>query len=67
MKWLPVDIIVFFLAVVIGLMLVGSVVKPLITGQQLTETAAKQIGGIIAAVVAIISIYVGSKLRDKDK
>ena len=63
MKWKPVDYIVGFLAGTICLMLVMSVMKPMISGEPLSDEGAKQVGGIIIAVIAIVSIYVIDRLK----
>lgn len=63
-EWRPVDILVMFLSLTVGILLLSSVAQITITGGALSETKAKTIAGVVSSVVAIISIYVGSKIKN---
>ena len=59
----PVDKIVIILTATIALILLVVIVGATIRGEPLTETGSKIIGNMSLAMIAIISLYVGSKLN----
>jgi len=63
----PVDIIVLCLAVFIGIAICLPLIGEVLWKQDYDTDRAKAIGSLIASAVAIISIYVGAKLNDRDK
>lgn len=63
MKWNPVDCIVFLLAFTVCFVLCFSLIRLLITGMNLTIDKAELLAGIISSFIAIISVYVGSKVN----
>lgn len=63
MKYEPSDIIVFILAGTIACLLISSVLAAVITGDKLTEAGLKIVGDMNMAIIAIISMYIGSKLK----
>jgi hypothetical protein len=58
----PVDYIVICLTLVIGIV----ICIPLMKSTGYDGERAKLIGGLIASSIAIISMYVGARLSDKD-
>jgi hypothetical protein len=42
------------------------VLEYFLTGIHNTPEESKIVGGLVASMIAIVSIYVGAKLRDKD-
>ena len=62
-RWAPVDWIVLLLAVCIGFGLVLSAISPLVLGQPISEERSKIIGGAVVAVISVISVYVGARMR----
>ena len=65
MKWRPVDIIVLILTIIIGISVWFAQVKPLFSDAILSADILKAITHIDGAMIAIISMYVGSKLGGK--
>jgi hypothetical protein len=63
----PIDIIVIILTVSVCLILVSSVMRPLITGASLSSDKAEMVAALVYACIAIISMYVGSKLNGVSK
>lgn len=63
----PVDYIVLCLAVFIGLAICLPLAGMVFWGQSYDEDRAKLLGGLIASSIAIVSIYVGARLNDRDK
>ena len=59
----PVDKIVIILTATIALILLVVIIGATIRGEPLTETGSKIIGNMSLAMIAIISLYVGSKLN----
>lgn len=59
----PVDKIVIILTTTIALILLIVIVGATIRGEPLTDTGSKIIGNMSLAMIAIISLYVGSKLN----
>lgn len=67
MKWEPVDIVVLSLAGVIAFVLVFGELKLLLTDRTLSAEAVKAYTHLTGALIAIISLYVGSKLGNRNK
>jgi hypothetical protein len=63
----PVDLIVLCLAVFIGLAICLPLIGEVFWKQDYDTDRAKAIGALIASSIAIIGIYVGAKLNDKDE
>jgi putative flippase GtrA len=63
--WKPTDYIVSFLAFVIGVFALFSVMGVLFTGIPLTDSKAKLVASIVTSIISIVSMYIGSKLHDK--
>lgn len=63
--WKPIDIIILIITIVVGFTISFSVIRPLISDRILSAESAKLIAGIIGSLVSIISIYVGSKLKQE--
>jgi hypothetical protein len=62
----PVDVIVLCLAVFIGLAICLPLMSILLWDQPYDCDRAKLLGGLIASSIAIVSIYVGARLNDRD-
>ena len=62
MKWQPVDIIVLILACLICVSILFSQIRPMITDIPLAVEAAKFISHADGAIIAILSMYIGSKV-----
>lgn len=58
-----IDIVVLILTIAVASVMLGSLFIPLVTNEPLTDVKAKILAGIITSVIAIISLYVGSKLN----
>ncbi len=63
MKYEPSDIIVLILAGTVAFLLISSVLASVITGDKITEAGLKIVGDMNMAIIAIISMYIGSKLK----
>lgn len=63
MKWQPEDIIVGILALVVALFIIGAILNTMVMGQTMTEDRAKIISGVVTSAIAVISVYIGSKLK----
>ena len=66
-QWKPADWIVMFLTIVIGAMLLLASMHSIIHGTELSEKKTEMLIGLIGSLVAIISIYIGSKIQNRDK
>ena len=62
MKWEPVDIVVLILACLIVFSVVYGQIHPLLTENTLVGDTAKFIKESDGAILAIVSMYVGSKI-----
>lgn len=63
MKWRPVDILVTMLTIaIVGVILTVTIV-PYFTASLLQEGDAKLLSDAILTLVAIVSMYVGSQMR----
>lgn len=62
-KWETIDIIVLIITIVVALILLIAMVKPLITGEELSTDSYKLIAGLMGSLIAIVSMYVGSKIQ----
>jgi hypothetical protein len=63
----PVDYVVLSLVVFIGLAICLPLIGEVLWQQDYDPDRAKAIGALIASSIAIIGIYVGAKLNDKDE
>ena len=61
----PVDKVVLILTRTIAIILITVILGATIRGEPLSETGSKIIGNMSLALIAIISLYVGSKLNRK--
>ena len=66
-KWEPADIIALILACLISFSILFGQVRPLITDVPLAVEAAKFIAHADGAIIAILSMYIGSKINNKNK
>lgn len=64
-KWEPYDIIVFIITIVIGFVLVFREVRGMITDHEMSPEAAKFIAHATGGLIAVVSLYIGSKLGNK--
>jgi hypothetical protein len=62
----PVDAIVAILAVIIGLVVVLPLLGVVIHSYEFDDGRAEVLAGLVSSLVAIVSVYVGSRLRNKD-
>jgi hypothetical protein len=62
----PVDIVVLIIVVCVCVVVVGPMFAFITTGERGSDEGSKLIAGLVASMIAIVSIYVGAKLRDKD-
>jgi hypothetical protein len=60
-----VDAIVAVLAVAIGLTVVLPLLGVVLHSYEFDETRAKVVAGLLSSMIAIVSVYVGSRLKDK--
>ena len=67
MNWKPVDVIVLILAVMVGISLFATVIIPVMLGEPISDTRAKILSSIAGSVVAVISVYVGARIREGRK
>ena len=61
----PVDQVILILTFTIAVLLVTVIIGATIRGETLTPTGSKIIGNMTMAMIAIISLYVGSKINNK--
>jgi hypothetical protein len=62
----PVDYVVLGIAGIIGLVVVMPMIHTMWSDMPYDEGRGKTVGAIVTSLVAILSIYVGSKLKDKN-
>jgi hypothetical protein len=62
----PVDIVVLILVICVGFVVTMPLFNFVFTGTHNSAESSKLIGGLVASMIAIVSIYVGAKLKDKD-
>ena len=62
----PVDWIAIIITGTIALVIIIIVLGSVITGNKMSPDGIKILGDLLIALVAIISMYVGSKIRNKD-
>lgn len=67
MKLGPEDLIAIIIAIAISIILVAVVLIPLVLDYELSDKKAEIIGGLITSFIAILSIYIGSKIRKNGK
>lgn len=65
--WEPVDIIVLILVSVVGTVFMFEQITPLFKSVTLSDNTIKFMNHGIGAVLAIVSMYVGSKIGKKSK
>jgi hypothetical protein len=58
--------VVLTIVVIVGFVVTAPMFYFLLTGERSSDAASKLIASLVASMIAIISIYVGAKLRDKD-
>jgi hypothetical protein len=61
----PVDWVVMAMIFIVGFVVTMPLVTTMWTGDKDPESA-ELIAGLVASLIAIVSIYVGAKLKDKD-
>ena len=66
-SWEPADIIALILTFLISFSILFGQVRPLLTDVPLAADAAKFISHADGAIIAILSMYIGSKLNEKNK
>ena len=66
-NWEPADIIVLILVVTVGVVFMFEQITPLFKEVNLSDNTIKFMNHGIGAVLAIVSMYVGSKIGKKDK
>jgi len=66
MKWEPVDIVVIGLSSSVLIVIFGTAVKAIVYKESFSEERSQIVAGIVASILAIVSLYVGSRLRKKD-
>jgi len=62
-KWDSVDWIIFSLTMMVCVVVGMAMLKPMIAGEKMSEDSADRITVIVSSVIAIISLYVGNRLR----
>jgi len=63
----PIDIIALILTSSVCLFFMSAVLGPWVTGTPLSTEKAEMVTGLLSACIAIISMYVGSRLKGRDK
>lgn len=66
MKWTPVDIIIGILTFILVWFLVLQSLFSFLKGIELDEKKAEIVGGLISSILAVITLYIGSKLKGKN-
>jgi len=67
-NWKPLDLVVVAITITICGTVGLIVLKPLVTGVELSDDKAKLMATVIASLISIISMYVGAKLQaNKDR
>ena len=66
-NWSPSDIIMLILASTVSIILISIFIEASTTDVPMTDNGAKLVAGLIASIISIISMYVGSKIqKNKD-
>jgi hypothetical protein len=63
----PVDYVVLIIVMTVSFVVVMPMFTFVMTGEHNTDEGSKLIAKLVASMIVIISIYVGAKVRDKDK
>ena len=58
-----VDIVAITLTFAVALILISTVLGNAITGRELSEEKAQLVGNLVSSCIAIVSMYVGSKMK----
>lgn len=67
MPWRPVDWIMILLTGAITIVVLVNGVARYFTGEEFNPERAKALAGVLEKVMVIIAMYIGLKLRDRDK
>ena len=67
MKWAPADIIVLILTIILGGSIWFAQVRPLFNEVLLSPEVTKAVAHLDGAMIAIISLYIGSRLNKKQQ
>ena len=62
-KLKPVDIIAIIATLSVSFILVATVVGTIVRGEPLTDEKAKIVGTLVSSFIAIVSMYVGSRIK----
>jgi hypothetical protein len=62
----PVDYVVMAIVAIVGFVVAMPMMESLFSERAYDHDAAKIIASLVTSMIAIISIYVGAKLRDRD-
>ena len=66
-EWKPIDYIVGFIVLVVGIFLLLVIIGVAVTGNPLNDFKAKLVSSIVTSLISIISVYVGNRLsKSKD-
>jgi len=62
-NWKPVDYIIAFIAIVVGLFIILSLIGQVVFNQPMSEMKARLISSIVTSLVSVLSLYVGNRLK----
>lgn len=65
-RWEPVDILVGLLVFALAFSLIVWEILPIITGEKATDIQSKTAAGLISSLISIVSVYIGTKVRDNN-
>ena len=61
MEWKPKDIIIMILASAVAILIVAIPIIRFVMNEPVNSEAAKIIGAILTAIIALIGVHIGSK------
>lgn len=64
-KWKPYDIIILILAITISIVLIVIFIVTVFNEIPIADTNAKIVGGLLASIISIISMYIGAQIQKR--
>ena len=61
----PIDKIALIITVTTAVILLSVTLSPMVTGRPISEDKARIVGNLVSSFIAILSMYVGSRLKPR--
>lgn len=66
MRWKPVDVIAAAITLTLCFVLAGTVIDAVLINQEFNEGRARRIEEVVMALIALLSVYIGNKMRNDE-